>query len=78
MTGRPQPGRPGTAPATPGQARWGFCGSCELSRLSDDWGDPPTCPVCGARPARLEHWAGGGYRLGLTLDLPPGTDLPEP
>jgi len=78
VTGHPQPGRPGTARVTAGHARWGFCGGCELWRLSDGWGDPPSCPVCGARPAPLEHWAGGAYRLDLTLDLPPGTDLPEP
>jgi hypothetical protein len=49
-----------------------------LWRLSDGWGDPPACPVCGARPAPLERWADGAYRLDLALDLPPGTDLPEP
>jgi hypothetical protein len=66
-------GRPDPAPAAP---RWGFCGECEQWRLSADWGDPPACPVCGARPGPVERWADGAYRLELTLDLPPGTDLP--
>jgi hypothetical protein len=73
MTG---PERPDRDRAAARQARWGFCGTCELWRLSDGWGDPPACPECGARPAPLERWAGGAYRLELALDLPPGTDLP--
>jgi len=76
MTGHPVPGHPDVAATTAGQARWGFCGRCELWRLSDGWGDPPACPVCGTRPVPIEHWAGGAYRLELELDLPPGTDLP--
>ena len=72
MTGL-RPERPGVAA---GPARWGFCGTCELWKLSDAWGDPPACPVCGAPPSPLERWADGAYRLELALDLPPGADLP--
>jgi hypothetical protein len=55
--------------------RWGFCDTCELWRF-EEWGEPPACPYCGGAPDPLEHVEGGVARVKLSLELPPGSELP--
>lgn len=55
--------------------RWGFCERCELWRL-EEWGRPPACPECGGAPDPLERIVDGVGYLSLSLELPPGSELP--
>jgi hypothetical protein len=55
--------------------KWGFCEQCELWRL-EEWGDPASCPWCGAAPDPIERFEDGVARLSLSLELPPGSELP--
>ena len=54
---------------------WGFCARCELWRL-ERWGAPAACPQCGGVPDPLERLENGVGRVELTLELPPGSELP--
>ena len=54
---------------------WGFCATCELWRL-ERWGDPAACPRCGGAPDPLERVVDGVGRVRLSLELPPGSELP--
>lgn len=54
---------------------WGFCAECELWRL-ERWGAPAACPRCGGAPDPLERLENGVGRVRLTLELPPGSELP--
>ena len=51
---------------------WGFCGPCERWRHADTWGEPPACPVCGARPALIERLEGDHTVLSLELEVAVG------
>jgi hypothetical protein len=55
--------------------RWGFCEACELWRL-EHWGEPAACPWCGAAPNPVEQVENGIGRVQLSLELPPGSELP--
>jgi hypothetical protein len=55
--------------------RWGFCEACELWRL-EQWGEPAACPWCGAAPNPVEQVENGIGRVQLSLELPPGSELP--
>ena len=59
---------------------WGFCERCELWRCSDAWFAggriEPACPACGAAPRPLERFEDGQGRVLLTIELPPGGELP--
>jgi hypothetical protein len=48
---------------------------CELWRF-EEWGDPAACPACGGAPDPLEQVEGGVARVKLSLELPPGSELP--
>jgi hypothetical protein len=54
---------------------WGFCERCELWRL-ERWGAPAVCPFCGGEPHPIERMEDGVARVALTLELPPGSELP--
>ena len=55
--------------------RWGFCVTCELWRF-EEWGEPAACPRCGRAPDPLERFEDGVARVNLSLELPPGSELP--
>jgi hypothetical protein len=56
-------------------SRWGFCETCERWLL-EEWGEPPACPACGGSPDPLEQLVDGVGRVSLSLELPPGSELP--
>ena len=63
-----------------GPELWGFCERCELWRCSDTWfadgAAVPACPVCGTEPRPLERFEDGRGHVLLTIELPPGGELP--
>jgi hypothetical protein len=56
-------------------SRWGFCERCELWRF-EEWGEPARCPTCAGAPDPLESVENGIGRTALSLELPPGSELP--